>query len=98
MEAVLKDGATTVYCIDAEDDFCSGLEQNGLRIIRGSLGYRYAPALVRNLTHPPHECDVIVYNLCNPACYDASSWGPGLNDNYHCEVVKLERDKDNPFH
>ena len=92
MEAVLNDRSTTVYCIDAEDDFCYGLQHNGLAVIRGSLGYRYAQALVRNIAHPPHECDVIVYNLRDPACYDASSWGPGLNDNYHCEVVKLERD------
>ncbi len=88
----------TVYCIDAEDEFCSALEQKGVTIIRGSLGYRYDQALVRNLLHPPHECDVIIYNLSNPACYDAKSWGPGLNDNYRCKVVNLESDYNRFFH
>ena len=98
MEGAQKNKAMTVYCIDAEDEFSAGLEQNALTVIRGSLGYRYDQALIRNLPHPPHECDVIVYNLCKPACYDVRSWGPGRNDNYHCEVVKLERDRDGLFH
>jgi pyrimidine deaminase RibD-like protein len=98
METIPKDREKIVYCIDAEEGFSTALEQNGLRIIQGSLGYRYDKALVRDLPHPPHECDVILYNLCNPACYDASSWGSGRNDNYRCEVVKIETDDGKLFH
>lgn len=97
-EMASKERPKTVYCIDAEDDFCSELEQRGITIIRGSLGYRYDQALVRKLPHPPHECDVIIYNVSNPACYDANSWGPGLNDNYRCKVVNLECDNSRFFH
>jgi hypothetical protein len=95
---VPKNDTTTVYCIDADDDFCAGLESSGLKTVKGSLGYRYEEALIRTLPYPPHESDVMMYNLRSPACYDALWWGPGRNDNYNCEVVKLERDAHRLFH
>lgn len=77
---------TIIYCLDCDDSFCDDLHQHGFEIIRGGLGYNRNGHKIINLKEPPNECDVMVFNLTNPACYSMHNWGRG-NDNFKCTIV-----------
>lgn len=81
-------GNKTVYCLDCEKDFQKALQKHSFEILSGSLGYRRGSGKFIRLKEPPNECDVIIFNLTNPACFDRTDWGPdGKNDNYRCTIV-----------
>lgn len=78
-----------IYCLDCNEIFNITLENYGYEIIRGNLGYTKKSNKTRLIEEAPFECDCMIFNLTDPACYDSLSWGPdGDNDNFRCRVVK----------
>ena len=77
-----------IYCLDCDEKFNNDLENYGYKIIRGNLGYSKISNKTRLIEEAPFECDCIIFNLTEPACYDSLSWGPdGDNDNFRCRIV-----------
>lgn len=78
-----------IYCLDCEKDYQDALKNCGYEILSGCLGYRRDCNKYIMLDEAPNECDVLIFNLTNPACFDMNSWGPyGGNDNFKCKVVE----------
>src|SRR6202049_2287571 len=77
-----------VLCVDTEPETVRHLSDAGLEVEPAEVGYRTGR---RRISNAPHEYDLIVCDLKQPACYDGSSWGPqGENDNYKCRIVPFE--------
>ncbi|MBU2043679.1 MAG: hypothetical protein KJ619_00395 [Candidatus Omnitrophica bacterium] len=76
-----------IYCLDCDENFCKDLKRNNFEIITGYLGYSRSHSQVISLPEAPNECDVLVFNLIDPACFDMNKWGPyGGNDNSKCTI------------
>jgi len=73
-----------ILCIDTEANTAEALMAAGHEVFAGTLGYTDGHP---RLAMPPHEADMLVCDLRTPACFDSNWWGPGRNDNYHCQVV-----------
>ena len=74
-----------ILCLDTEPETVNMLKANGHSVTQAPFGYRDG---IRYLHVAPHDFDLIVCDLRNPACYDEDKWGPyGGNDNYKCRVV-----------
>jgi hypothetical protein len=76
-----------IYCLDCSQDYYKELQGKGFDVITGNLGYGRESSRIMQLKEPPNESDLLVFNLTNPACFDATKWGPGLNDNFQCKLV-----------
>ena len=83
----------TVYCLDCENNFSDSLKKQGFDIKTGSIGYSRSHGQVLYVQEPPNECDIMVFNLTDPACFDKDKWGPGGgNDNFKCKIEdKIDR-------
>lgn len=78
-----------ILCIDTEPETIKAIEAAGHTVDHGEIGFRTGRP---NLSHPPHEYDLLICDLRRPACFDATNWGPGGNDNYHCLIEREIRD------
>jgi len=76
-----------VLCLDCEESFVKLLQKQH-KVFSESLGCKTG---IRDLKTPPHEVDVIVFNLQQPACFDSKKWGMGGNDNYQGGDLGLRR-------
>lgn len=74
-----------IICIDTEPETIKAIEATGHTVDHGEIGFRTGRP---NLSHPPHEYDLLICDLRRPACYDVTYWGPGKNDNYHCQIER----------
>lgn len=74
-----------ILCIDTEPETIRILEAAGHTVAHGDIGFRTG---YPNLPYPPHEFDLVICDLHQPACYDVTYWGPGKNDNYKCKIEK----------
>ena len=79
-----------VLCLDTEPQTIEALRSGGNTVAVGNLGYRTG---IFSQPHPPHEFEAIICDLTKPACYDSRAWGPGQNDNFHCEIVDKPTDE-----
>lgn len=73
-----------VLCIDSSPGTIGDLRNAGHTVQVGSVGLMNG---IPELQHPPHEADLIICDLKDPACYDSRNWGPGGNDNYRASIV-----------
>lgn len=80
---------THLLCIDTEPETVQSLREAGHDVTTGELGYRTGRPLLES---PPHEYDLLVCDLKRPACFDATHWGPGKNDNFHCRIEETVKD------
>ena len=78
-----------ILCIDTEPETVQTIEAEGHVVTQGEFGFRTGR---RNMPHPPHEYDLIICDLRQPACFDRTHWGPGKNDNYQCTIEKELKD------
>lgn len=77
-----------IYCLDCDEKFNNDLEKHRYKIIRGNLGYNKICNKTRLIQKAPFECDYIIFNLTEPACFDSLSWGADFeNDNFRCSIV-----------
>lgn len=74
-----------VLCIDTEPETIRTIKTAGHAVVEGDIGFRTGRP---NLSHPPHEYDLLICDLRRPACFDVTYWGPGKNDNFHCKIEK----------
>lgn len=74
-----------ILCIDTEPETIKTIEAAGHTVAQGDIGFRTGRP---NLSHPPHEHDVLICDLRRPACFDVTYWGPGKNDNFRCKIEK----------
>ena len=72
-----------VLCIDTDRETAKTLKEAGHEVFAGTLGYTDGRP---SLATPPHEVDLIVCDLREPACFDSDRWGPGLNNNFECTL------------
>jgi hypothetical protein len=79
-----------VLCLDTEPQTIEEIRSGGNTVAVGNLGYRTGTL---DQPHPPHEFEAVVFDLKNPACFDARNWGPGGNDNFHCTIVPNPTDE-----
>lgn len=79
-----------VLCLDTEPQTIEAVRSGGNTVAVGNLGYRTG---IFDQPHPPHEFEAVVFDLKNPACFDARKWGPGGNDNFHCQIVPNPTDE-----
>src|SRR2546425_434433 len=75
----------TILCIDTDPAMAEALRAAGQSVSVGSLGFTDGRP---RLATPPHEVDLIICDLREPACFDSNDWGPGRNDNYHCIIIR----------
>ena len=80
-----------ILAIDCDPRTIFSLESGGATVRTASFGYadghRYCGV-------PPHEVDMIVFDLSTPACYDMNYWGAmaGVsNSNYRVTIVPPEQ-------
>jgi hypothetical protein len=77
-----------VISIDTEPETVEALRAEGHAVEMGEIGYRTGQQL---LVAPPHESDLLICDLRRPACFDATNWGPGRNDNFRCKIENPSR-------
>ena len=69
-----------VLCLDTEPETVAALSYAGHHVVAAPFGYRNGG---RYLADAPHDFDLILCDLKNPACFDMNRWGPyGGNDNF----------------
>jgi len=78
-----------VICLDTEPETIETLRAEGHHVDTGETGYRTGWPLLKV---PPHECDLLICDLRKPACFNATHWGPGRNDNFQCTIEKSIND------
>jgi len=78
-----------VICIDTEPETIKTIEVADHAVVQGDIGFRRG---IPNLTHPPHENNMMICDLRRPACFDVTYWGTGKNDNYRCKIEKDIKD------
>ena len=74
-----------ILCVDTEPETIEIIKASGYSVEHGDIGFRSGHP---NLPYPPHEFDLIICDLRQPACYDATYWGPGKNSNIKCKIEK----------
>jgi len=78
-----------VLCLDTEPETVQTLRAAGHIVETGEIGYRTGRPIIMT---PPHEFDLLISDLRRPACFDATHWGPGGNDNFKCKIEKSIND------
>ena len=76
---------TDVLCLDTDILTIAALKRAGHNVDATEFGYATGR---RFLNKAPHDFDVIIFDLKQPACFDSSKWGPFTgNDNYRCTII-----------
>lgn len=78
-----------ILCLDTEPETIRSIKTAGHAVVEGDIGIRTGRP---NLSHPPHEYDLLICDLRHPACFDVTYWGPGKNDNFRCKIEKELQD------
>lgn len=73
-----------ILCVDTDGATADSLRAAGHEVFAGTLGYIDGHP---RLAMPPHEVDLVVCDLSQPARFDSTWWGPGRNDNFQCTIV-----------